>query len=113
MSLFLLSKTLFLLQALPKVLNFAWRALSNVLPCVFILQRRQVQISSVCLICNRGTKTIMHVLIQYSFAWNVWILTDLGWQVPGLSTLMDWFCEIFIRVSLDISILILMVCWAL
>ncbi|XP_021621577.1 uncharacterized protein LOC110621620 [Manihot esculenta] len=72
----------------------------------------RVQVSSICPVCNRGTKIIMHVLVQCPFARKVWMLTALDWQISGLPILMDWFCEIFIRVSPDMSMLILMVCWA-
>ncbi|KAL8149774.1 hypothetical protein AgCh_006690 [Apium graveolens] len=52
----------------PKVKNFLWRALSNCLPTKDLLRQRHVQISAVCPTCNDHNESILHSLVQCSFA---------------------------------------------
>lgn len=55
-----------------KILNFLWRACSNVLPTVVALRVRRVEISDVCMCFIVGIEDAVHTLFGCSIAKEVW-----------------------------------------
>ena len=51
-----------------KVKNFVWRAAANVLPTAVNLISKRVDIPSTCIVCNAYEETVIHSLIECSFA---------------------------------------------
>ncbi|XP_043809044.1 uncharacterized protein LOC122722412 [Manihot esculenta] len=52
----------------PKVLNFCWRALVNVVPCLSSLQSKRVPVDPSCPLCHVAPENVLHILIQCPFA---------------------------------------------
>lgn len=53
---------------LNKVKNFIWRAAANVLPTAVNLIFKRVDILSTCIVFNAYEETVIHSLIECSFA---------------------------------------------
>ena len=62
------------IKAPPKILNFVWRSLTDCLPTLVILQRKNVYVESVCPVCSREEESIAHILVTCPLA-------KLCWQV--------------------------------
>lgn len=56
-------KKLWSIRAPPKVLSFIWRVVNHSLPTKVQLQSKQVQINSICPVCNDGEESILHALV--------------------------------------------------
>ncbi|XP_043814095.1 uncharacterized protein LOC110619045 [Manihot esculenta] len=97
----------------PKVLNFCWRALVNVVPCLSLLQSRRVPVDSMCPLCHEAPETILHILVQCPFARSCWLSSPLGWPAFSAPSLREWFSLAFLTASAENASLILMICWAL
>ena len=61
----------------------------NVLPTADNLRRRQVQLPSVCPICNAYDESVVHCLVNCSFAKTCWLLSPIGY-VGGCVNFVDW-----------------------
>ncbi|KAG8636180.1 hypothetical protein MANES_16G107751v8 [Manihot esculenta] len=97
----------------PKVLNFCWRALVNVVPCLSLLQSKRVPVDSMCPLCHEAPETVLHILIQCPFARSCWLSSPLGWPAFSAASLREWFSLAFLTVSAENASFILMICWAL
>ncbi|KAJ9189513.1 hypothetical protein P3X46_000796 [Hevea brasiliensis] len=67
------------LELLPKILNFLWRALSNILPVCMNLIHRHVAMSGLYPVCNHEPETVLHCLITCPFAKECWVISNVGW----------------------------------
>ncbi|XP_043816612.1 uncharacterized protein LOC122724816 [Manihot esculenta] len=97
----------------PKVLNFCWRALVNVVPCLSLLQSRRVPVDSMCPLCHEALETILHILVQCPFARSCWLSSPLSWPAFSAVSLREWFSLAFLTASAENASLILMISWAL
>ncbi|XP_021624968.1 uncharacterized protein LOC110624155 [Manihot esculenta] len=70
----------------PKVLNFCWRALVNVVPCLSSLQSKRVPVDPSCPLCHVAPENVLHILIQCPFARSCWLSSLLGWPAPSASS---------------------------
>ncbi|KAH9761073.1 putative reverse transcriptase/RNA-dependent DNA polymerase [Citrus sinensis] len=95
-----------------KVKHFIWCAVVNVLPTADNLRRCQVEVPSVCPICNAYDEIVAHCLVNCSFAKSCWLLSPIGY-VGGCENFMDWLEGIFSRYSSDDCDLAAMTCWSL
>ncbi|XP_047268637.1 uncharacterized protein LOC124898754 [Capsicum annuum] len=76
----------------PKVLNFIWRSLRNILPTCESLFKKKCVASSICLRCLLAPETVKHCLIECHFAKQCWIQSNFGWH--GLTgDFVEWFEE--------------------
>ncbi|XP_043810323.1 uncharacterized protein LOC122723137 [Manihot esculenta] len=97
----------------PKVLNFCWRALVNVVPCLSSLQSKRVPVDPSCPLCHVAPENVLHILIQCPFARSCWLSSPLGWPAPSTSSLNEWFSLAFSSASVENASLMLMILWAL
>ncbi|XP_043813396.1 uncharacterized protein LOC122723815 [Manihot esculenta] len=97
----------------PKVLNFCWRALVNVVPCLSSLQSKRVPVDPSCPLCHVAPENVLHILIQCLFARSCWLSSPLGWPAPSASSLNEWFSLAFSSTSVENASLMLMILWAL
>ena len=67
-------KRLWNLKIPTKVKHFLWRASSRCLPTKDQLRARQVNVDSLCVMCNTQEETIVSTLINCSFAQACWRL---------------------------------------
>ena len=67
-------KLIWELNVPPKIRNFIWRAVSNILPTWDNLYRRRVAVESTCKFCRQHPETETHLLWECPFARNVWSL---------------------------------------
>ncbi|XP_043813395.1 uncharacterized protein LOC122723814 [Manihot esculenta] len=97
----------------PKVLNFCWRALVNVVPCLSSLQSKRVPVDPSCPLCHVAPENVLHIMIQCPFARSCWLSSPLGWPTPFASSLNEWFSLAFSSASVENASLMLMSLWAL
>ncbi|XP_021629642.1 uncharacterized protein LOC110627603 [Manihot esculenta] len=97
----------------PKVLNFCWRALVNVVPCLSSVQSKRVPVDPSCPLCHVAPENVLHILIQCPFARSCWLSSPLGWPAPSASSLNEWFSLAFSYASVENASLMLMILWAL
>ncbi|XP_024035529.1 uncharacterized protein LOC127899286 [Citrus sinensis] len=95
-----------------KVKHFIWRVGVNVLPTADNLRRRQVELASICPICNAADESIVHCLVNCSFAKSCWLLSPIGYE-GGCVYFGDWLERVFARCSSDDCDLAAMICWSL
>ena len=77
----------------PKIRNFMWRAVSNILPTRDNLYRRRVPVESTCEFCRQHPETKAHLLWKCPFACNVWSLA--GGRVQKCSNNARDFFQLF------------------
>ncbi|KAH9786028.1 reverse transcriptase domain-containing protein [Citrus sinensis] len=95
-----------------KVKHFMWRAGVNVLPTADNLRPRQVELASTCPICNAADESVVHCLLNYSFAKSCWLLSPIGFE-GGCMYFGDWLERVFARCSSGDCDLAAMICWSL
>ncbi|KAJ9174183.1 hypothetical protein P3X46_017238 [Hevea brasiliensis] len=93
-----LTKDLWKLELPPKVLNFLWRALFNILPVCMNLIHRHVAMSRLCPVCNDELETILHCLITCPFARDYWVTSNVGWwgavdNFPAWLSMIQTWCD--------------------
>lgn len=64
------------ISVLPKIKNFLWRMLHNVLPTCVILVQKQVAVQVLCPVCEQEPESIEHVLLLSGFARGVWLVLN-------------------------------------
>ncbi|XP_060967135.1 uncharacterized protein LOC133035353 [Cannabis sativa] len=60
-------KKFWYLKLPPKVKNFLWRALSNCLPTLVLLQIKRVNVTSICPLCSGDAETTFHLMVTCPF----------------------------------------------
>lgn len=98
----LMWKHLWKLKVPPKVLNFLWRMVSDILPTRDQLLRRRLIENSVCFRCENASEPCLHAIVDCAENSNVWRgldlpeafcmaqVTDLaGWLKLGWSVLSE------------------------
>ncbi|KAF4404367.1 hypothetical protein G4B88_014823 [Cannabis sativa] len=105
-------RLLWQLQLPPKVLNFMWRASTNSLPTRFNLSTKHVPIAATCLFCLAAPETILHVLVQCSFAQSCWSKVPIS--VVALDAMMfsSWFEAGLVSWNSVEALEAGMVCWS-
>ena len=86
-------KLIWELNVPPKIRNFMWRAVSNILPTRDNLYRRRVAVESTCEFCHQHLETEAHLLWECPFARNVWSLA--GGRVQKCSNNARDFFQLF------------------
>ncbi|KAF4382084.1 hypothetical protein F8388_001229 [Cannabis sativa] len=74
----------------PNVLNFLWRASTNSLPTRINLSTKHVPIAATCPFCFAAPETILHVLVQCSFARSCWSKVPITGVVPDAMLFSSW-----------------------
>ncbi|VFQ68446.1 unnamed protein product [Cuscuta campestris] len=81
------------MQVPPKVRNFMWRALNDVLPVRANLRRRQVEVADVCPRCCTDQETTIHSLIGCTFSQAC--LGRVGYvSIRQYGSMVEWFEEV-------------------
>ncbi|XP_060960022.1 uncharacterized protein LOC133030933 [Cannabis sativa] len=75
----------------PKVLHFAWKAISGCLPTRTQLRTKHVPVDPRCVFCNSDEETIIHVLVGCHFAQSCWHRSGVGLHFSAEATFADWF----------------------
>ncbi|KAM6593181.1 hypothetical protein CsatA_000884 [Cannabis sativa] len=97
----------------PKVLHFLWRSLSETLPTKVQLASRHVPLDLQCPMCNFEDESIVHLLIQCSFAQSCWHRSSLNAAALLDGKFSTWF-ELFVMPSSpDVREEAVMICWAI
>ncbi|KAH9697393.1 reverse transcriptase domain-containing protein [Citrus sinensis] len=93
-----------------KVKNFIWRAATNVLRTTTNLISKRVDIPSTCAVCNAQEETVIHALIECSFAKSCWISSPVGF-IGHCSSFLGWLDHIFMRCGNDECNVAVMLWW--
>ncbi|XP_019178363.1 PREDICTED: uncharacterized protein LOC109173576 [Ipomoea nil] len=94
----------------PKVLNFAWRCATNVLPSVVSLATRGVVVDPCCPICLAGPETMDHIFFECSEVKDIWLDTlDLSLQAQVSFEL--WLSSLFEQSDAAKICKSLAICW--
>ncbi|KAJ8768244.1 hypothetical protein K2173_021184 [Erythroxylum novogranatense] len=86
-------RKLWSLRVPPKCLNFVWRALNAAIPCVTLLQRRNLQVAGLCPFCQYCEEDELHVLVYYDFAQACWLSTAFRFPFGQCVRFRDWFAS--------------------
>uniref|UniRef100_A0A803Q660 Reverse transcriptase n=1 Tax=Cannabis sativa TaxID=3483 RepID=A0A803Q660_CANSA len=97
----------------PKVKNFMWRAVSDVLPTCLQLVSKGVSVSPMCLVCHHTAETATHILLNCSFALACWQKVDLVPYANFVGTIGHFLHLVFTGFNDDISCRVVMLCWSL
>ncbi|CAL9026169.1 unnamed protein product [Prunus brigantina] len=68
-------------KTLPKVKQFLWRAVSNILPSFLNLYKRKLSSSHLCPICLESSESIEHMLVLCPWTSCVWFGSAIGYRV--------------------------------
>lgn len=72
-----------IINILPKIRMFLWRAVSGALAVADRLNSRGLGVDNVCKLCNGGPETINHVLFQCQDARSLW--SEVGLSLASIS----------------------------
>ncbi|KAM6599952.1 hypothetical protein CsatA_019561 [Cannabis sativa] len=97
----------------PKVLHFLWRSLSETLPTKVQLVSRHVPLDLRCPMCNFEDESIVHLLIECSFAQSCWHRSSLSANVLLGGKFSNWFESSVLPSSTEIREEAVMICWAI
>ncbi|KAJ8765805.1 hypothetical protein K2173_015611 [Erythroxylum novogranatense] len=86
-------RKLWSLRVSPKCLNFVWRALNAAIPCVTLLQRRNLQVAGLCPFCQYCEEDELHVLVYCDFARACWLSTAVGFPFGQCVRFRNWFAS--------------------
>ncbi|KAM6544107.1 hypothetical protein CsatB_008554 [Cannabis sativa] len=101
------------LKVPPKVKDLVWRAASNCLPTKSMLRYKRVNIDATCPVCSSSNETILHRLVDCSFARACWVNTGLGVDLDHSGTFTGWIEASFQSFDGDQRKIIAMTCWAI
>ena len=93
-----------------KVKNFIWRAAKNVLPTAINLISKRVEITSTCAVCSANEESVLHALIECSFAKSCGFSSPVGF-VGCCGSFLGWLEHIFTRCSREDCNIAMMICW--
>ncbi|KAF4390935.1 hypothetical protein G4B88_030613 [Cannabis sativa] len=105
-------RLLWQLQLPPKVLNFLWRSSTNSLPTRFNLSTKHVPIAATCPFCLAAPETILHVLVQCSFAQSCWSKAPISVVAPDALMFSSWFEAGLVSWNSVEALEAGMVCWS-
>ncbi|XP_074374595.1 uncharacterized protein LOC141715006 [Apium graveolens] len=100
------------IKAPPKSINILWRALSCCLPYNLQLQQKHVQVSVVCPVCSEENESILHALVECSFAAQCWRHAFPQVQVGVVGYFSEWLDQMLSRCNQGDRAKIAVVCWA-
>lgn len=80
------------------------------LPTAVNLISKRVDIISTCAVCNAYEETVLHSLLECSFAKSCWISSPVG-LVGHCSSFLDWLDHIFTRCGKNECNNAMMLCW--
>lgn len=98
-----------------KILNFLWRASSNVLPTAAALRGRRVEIPDVCQWCHQEVEDAVHTLFSCSIAKEVWGsvgLRDMV-RISSNDTVFTILKRAFTGGTREQSVMVGLLCWSL
>lgn len=87
-------KHLWKLKIPSKIRFFLWRALSNCLPMRTALAAKNIDVPSLCPVCNLEPESIFHILIACAKAQSIWALSEVGDLSASVSNLVDWWAVV-------------------
>ncbi|KAM6589517.1 hypothetical protein CsatA_012122 [Cannabis sativa] len=97
----------------PKVLHFAWRALTDCLATRDQLRIKHVHVTSACVFCNDASETTYHLFIECPFSVSCWNRSAVSLSASISTSFFDWFAEKWSRHDGDYIAEILMVSWSI
>uniref|UniRef100_A0A803NG12 Uncharacterized protein n=1 Tax=Cannabis sativa TaxID=3483 RepID=A0A803NG12_CANSA len=97
----------------PKVKNFMWRAVSDVLPTCLQLVSKGASVSPMCLVCHHTAETATHILLNCPFALACRQNADLVPYANFVGTIEHFLHLVFTGFNDDISCCVVMLCWSL
>lgn len=95
----------------PKIKNFLWHASAYCLTTKDLLRIRRVQVDPYCPTCNECPETIIHYLVNYSYAKSCWIQVH-GQSVNGeFSSFWQWLRLVFQQQGTYQILISVTFCW--
>ncbi|KAI3769267.1 hypothetical protein L6452_00368 [Arctium lappa] len=76
---------------------FVWRVLRGIIPARGALQKRGLQISALCSLCNRNTENTWHVFVGCPYVSPVWTEATLGNVIDNMIDTTDSFSALVFR----------------
>lgn len=95
-------KKLWQLKIPPKCKDLLWRAATGCLPTRFQLRPRHVDIERVCPICKQYPETIVHCLVDCSFARGSWGGSRMGLVSSGGLVFTSWLIDVFSKENKEV-----------
>ncbi|KAL8156219.1 hypothetical protein AgCh_001348 [Apium graveolens] len=108
-------KLLWGIKLLGKMLNFIWRACSNVLPTTTALAVKKIDVIKSCSWCHRYNEDAVHVLFTCCFAKELWNLVGLQRMAPVVegNTVLHILKQAFQGSTKEQCAQIGLLCWSL
>ncbi|KAM6571614.1 hypothetical protein CsatA_015694 [Cannabis sativa] len=97
----------------PKVLHFAWRALTDCLGTRVQLQIKHVPVATICVFCNDAAETTLHLFVECPFSKSCWNRSAVSLPNSDCTSFFDWFSAIWSRHGGSFIEEILMVSWSI
>ena len=99
----------------PKVLNFAWRLATDSLATCKNKQKRNLQISAMCPICNCEEEDSFHTFCSCINARRLWREMSVVWDLPDVTKIMptgrEWFVQIVSDLNEHVRLRLMMLLW--
>lgn len=84
-------RNLWNLKIPPKVKHFLWQACTNCLPTKDNLQSKRVQVNNICPVCNNCSESVLHTLVNCSYAVACWSRVSYVSLDGVYSSFFEWF----------------------
>lgn len=100
-------------KAPAKVLNVLWRAATDCLPTLVMLNQKQVPVLCTCPICNVEDETIIHALVCCPMIAEMWLTIHPDIHQDTNGDFFSWLKGVFEQISQDRRAMVATVCWAM
>lgn len=76
----------------PRIHNFLWRAVKNILPTRDNLMKKGIHLDNLCPFCH-NMQSVQHIFISCDFAKHGFFASVLCYRLPQDLNFMDWLQE--------------------
>ncbi|XP_058762882.1 uncharacterized protein LOC131636268 [Vicia villosa] len=104
-------KQLWKLKANPRIKNFMWRVIKNILPSKENLQSKGVMTDGLCPLCYSEAESTCHLFLRYAFVKKVIFSSLLEIRLPDASDIADWLDDIFKKKDFKLGQLVATFLW--
>ncbi|XP_075485321.1 uncharacterized protein LOC142525036 [Primulina tabacum] len=96
-------KALWKVDVPPKIKSFLWRACRKCLPHRIYLHKRGIQVSALCVVCNKDMETSWHTFITCPYARECWANAKLNQVVEAQAEVAEGFTQWLFKIIQDLS----------
>ncbi|XP_058727076.1 uncharacterized protein LOC131598498 [Vicia villosa] len=104
-------KQLWKLKVNPKIKNFMWRVIKNILPTKENLRNKGVVTDGMCPLYNSEAESTCHLFLRCAFVKKVLFSSPLGIRLPEAGDIADWLDDIFKKNDFKLGQLIATFLW--